>query len=219
MSARWVLMSASPTIGATEVFTGIVEARGRVENVGDTESGSAIRIRHPEQGRLQGIRPGDSIAVSGVCLTAGMVEEGFFSVDLSKTTLGRTTLGNLKVGDEVNLEPALRVGEPMGGHLVSGHVDAVGTIVAIKAEGDCSRTEVEAPAEVHRYLVPRGSICVDGVSLTVTDVGANTFSVTLIPHTRAVSLAGDYRAGMQVNLEVDMLARYLERLLEERIGS
>ena len=216
MSVRWVLMSASPIIGATEVFTGIVEARGRVEALGDTESGNSMRIQHPGQGRLQGIRPGDSIAVSGVCLTACAVEEGFFSVDLSETTLERTTLGNLKVGGEVNLEPALRVGEPVGGHLVSGHVDAVGTIVAIEAEGDCSRTEVEAPAEVHRYLVPRGSICVDGVSLTVTDVGANTFSVTLVPHTRAVSLAGDYRAGIQVNLEVDMLARYLERLLEER---
>ncbi len=198
------------------MFTGIVEARGRVETVGDTESGSSIRIRHPGQGRLQGIRTGDSIAVSGVCLTACVVETEIFEADLSETTLARTTLGTLKVGDEVNLEPALRVGEPMGGHLVSGHVDAVGTITAIEAEGDCSRVEVEAPAEVHRYLVPRGSICVDGVSLTVTDVGANAFSVTLVPHTRVVSLAGDYRASMRVNLEVDMLARYLERLLEER---
>lgn len=198
------------------MFTGIIEARGRVEAVEDTESGKSVRIRHPGQVRLQGIRTGDSIAVSGVCLTACAVGEGFFSVDLSETTLGRTTLGNLEAGSEVNLEPALRVGEPMGGHLVSGHVDAVGTIAAIEAEGDCSRAEVEVPSEVHRYLVPRGSICVDGVSLTVADVGANTFSVALVPHTRAASLAGDYRAGTPVNLEVDMLARYLERLVEER---
>ena len=198
------------------MFTGIVEARGRIATMEARDAGRRVCIQHPGQGRLQGIRAGDSIAVSGVCLTACAAEAKSFEADLSETTLARTTLGSLEAGHEVNLEPALRVGEPMGGHLVSGHVDAVGTIVAIEAEGDCSRTEVEAPAEVHRYLVPRGSVCVDGVSLTVTDVGSETFSITLVPHTRAVSLAGDYRAGLQVNLEVDMLARYLERLLEER---
>lgn len=219
MSVRWVLMSAPPTIGAAEVFTGIVEARGRIVAMEARDADRHVRIQHPGQGRLQGIRAGDSIAVSGVCLTACVVEAEIFEADLSETTLARTTLGSLEAGHEVNLEPALCVGEPMGGHLVSGHVDAVGEIVAIEAEGDCSRIEVKAPAEVHRYLVPRGSVCVDGVSLTVTDVGANTFSVTLVPHTCAVSLAGDYCAGMQVNLEVDMLARYLERLLEERVKS
>ena len=198
------------------MFTGIVETRGRVETVGAQEGGRRVQIKHPGSGRLQGVRQGDSIAVNGVCLTACAVGEGSFEVDVSSTTLERTTLGSLEAGHEVNLEPALRVGDPLGGHLVSGHVDGVGTITAIEAEGDCSQVEIEAPAEVHCYLVPRGSICVDGISLTVTGVGEGTFSVTLVPHTCEVSLAGGYRAGAQVNLEVDMLARYLERILEAR---
>ncbi len=198
------------------MFTGIVEARGRVLAVETRETGRRMRIRHPGQGRLQGIQPGDSIAVGGVCLTACVAEAESFEVDVSETTLGCTTLGSLEAGHEVNLEPALRVGEPLGGHLVSGHVDAVGTIKAVEAQGESRQVEVAAPAEIRRYLVPRGSICVDGVSLTVTGVEAETFGVTLIPHTCAISLAGDYRAGQQVNLEVDMLARYLERIIEER---
>lgn len=201
------------------MFTGIVEARGRVVAVEARGAGWRVRVQHPGQGRLQGIRTGDSIAVSGVCLTACAVEAEAFEADLSETTRARTTLGNLEAGHEVNLEPALRVGEALGGHLVSGHVDAVGTIAALEQEGDGCRMEVGVPPEIHRYLVPRGSVCVDGVSLTVTEVGADTFGVTLVPHTRAVSLAGDYRTGLRVNLEVDMLARYLERLLEERGGT
>ena len=198
------------------MFTGIVEARGRVVAAEATDSGRRVRIQHPGQGRLQDVREGDSMAVNGVCLTACVTEAGSFDADLGATTLERTTLGDLEIGHEVNLEPALRVGEPLGGHLVSGHVDAVGAILSHEQKGDSCRLEVEAPSEVHRYLVPRGSICVDGVSLTITDVGADAFGVMLIPHTRAVSLAGDYRSGLRVNLEVDMLARYLERLLEER---
>ena len=198
------------------MFTGIVETLGRVVVAEATDSGRRVRIQHPGQGRLQGVRAGDSIAVNGVCLTACVAETGIFDADLSDTTLERTTLGGLEVGNDVNLEPALRVGAPLGGHFVSGHVDAVGTIASLEPEGDCCRMEVEAPPEVRRYLVPRGSVCVDGVSLTVTGVGTGTFGVTLVPHTRAASLAGDYRAGRRVNLEIDMLARYLERLLEER---
>ena len=201
------------------MFTGIVEARGRVVAMETGDSGRRVRIQHPGKGRLQEMRVGDSIAVSGVCLTACAAEAESFEADLSSTTLERTTLGDLEVGHDVNLEPALRVGEPLGGHLVSGHVDAVGTIMAVEQEGDCCRVGVEVPPEIHRYLVPRGSVCVDGVSLTVTEVGADTFGVTLVPHTRAVSLAGDYRAGLRVNLEVDMLTKYLERLLRERSGT
>lgn len=198
------------------MFTGIVEARGQVVAAEATDSGRRVRIQHPGQGRLKEVRAGGSVAVNGVCLTACVAEAESFDADLGDTTLERTTLGDLEVGHDVNLEPALRVGESLGGHLVSGHVDAVGVITALGQEGDSCRMEVEAPPEVHRYLVPRGSVCVDGVSLTVAEVGAGTFGVMLVPHTRAVSLAGDYRTGMRVNLEVDMLARYLERLLEER---
>ena len=198
------------------MFTGIVEARGRVVAAEVTDSGRRVRIQHSGQGRLQEVKVGGSIAVNGVCLTACAAEAESFDADLSDTTLERTTLGELEVGHDVNLEPALRVGEPMGGHLVSGHVDAVGTITVLEQEGDCCRMEVEVPPEVHRYLVPRGSVCVDGVSLTVTEIEKDTFGVMLVPHTRGVSLAGDYRTGLRVNVEVDMLARYLERLLEER---
>ena len=198
------------------MFTGIVEAQGQVLAVGATASGRRMRIRHPAQGRLCDIHLGDSIAVNGVCLTACVADAECFDADLSDTTLERTTLGSLDVGHEVNLEPALKVGDPLGGHLVSGHVDAVTIIAAAKTQGDCCQLEIEAPPEIRRYLVPRGSVCVDGISLTVTATEGDTFSVTLVPHTRAVSLAGSYRAGLRVNLEVDMLARYLERLLEER---
>ena len=198
------------------MFTGIVEARGQVLAVEATASGRRMRIRHPAQGRLCDIRPGDSIAVNGVCLTACIADAECFDADLSDTTLERTTLGSLDVGHEVNLEPALRAGDPLGGHLVSGHVDAVAIIAAAKTQGDCCQLKIEAPLAIRRYLVPRGSICVDGVSLTITAIERDAFSVTLVPHTRAVSLAGSYRAGLRANLEVDMLARYLERLLEER---
>ena len=198
------------------MFTGIVETRGRIVATEAQGTGRCIRIRHPGEGRLETVRPGDSIAVNGACLTATVVDDGCFDADLSDTTLKHTTLGDLDVGHEINLEPALRVGEPLGGHLVSGHVDAVGTIVAVEEEGGTCRMKVKVPPEILRYLVPRGSVCVDGISLTVTGVEANVFGVTLIPHTRAVSLAGGYRAGLRVNLETDMLARYLERLLEER---
>ena len=201
------------------MFTGIVEARGQVVVAEAVDSGRRVRIRHPEQDRLQGVRDGDSIAVNGVCLTARVREGGSFEVDLSSVTLERTTLGELEVGRDVNLEPALRVGEPLGGHFVSGHVDAVGVVASLEPEGGSCRMMIEALPEVHRYLVPRGSVCVDGMSLTVVEVEAGAFGVVLIPHTRAVSLAGGYRAGMRVNLEVDMLARYLERLLEERSGT
>lgn len=198
------------------MFTGIVEARGQIVATEAQGTGRRIRISYPGEGRLETVRLGDSIAVSGVCLTVSAMEEGCFDADLSDTTLERTTLGDLEAGHEVNLEPALRFGESIGGHLVSGHVDGVGVITTVEEkEGNC-QVEVEAPLEIWRYLVPRGSICMDGISLTVTTVESNVFGVTLIPHTRAVSLAGGYRAGRRVNLEVDMLARYLERLIEER---
>ncbi len=198
------------------MFTGLIAAKGQVLAMEDTASGRRARVRLPAGDRLREIREGDSVAINGVCLTARAVREKSFDVDVSLETLARTTLGEMEVGRNVNLEPALRVGEPLGGHFVSGHVDAVGDVASIQPKGESRRVEVSAPREIGRYLVPRGSICVDGVSLTVTEVSADAFDVMLIPHTRAASLAGEYRVGQRVNLEVDMLARYLERLLEER---
>ena len=198
------------------MFTGIIETCGEIAEAEDTGPGRRLRIRYPAQGRLQTVQPGDSIAVSGVCLTACHVGEGEFQADLSDTTLARTTLGQLKIGDAVNLEPALRVGDPLGGHLVSGHVDAVGVVVSAELRGDCCHLEISTPPGIRRYLAERGSLCVDGVSLTLTMVQNDQAGMTLVPHTRAITLAEGYQPGQKVNLEVDILARYLERLLEER---
>ena len=198
------------------MFTGIIDVCGEIVEAEDIDLGRRLRIRYPAQGRLQAVQPGDSVAVSGVCLTARQIGEGDFQADLSDTTLARTTLGQLKIGDAVNLEPALRVGDPLGGHLVNGHVDAVGEIVSAEFQGDCCHLEISTPPEIRRYLAERGSLCVDGVSLTLTMVQNDQAGMTLVPHTRAITLAGGYQPGQKVNLEVDILARYLERLLEER---
>jgi riboflavin synthase len=162
---------------------------------------------------LERVAIGDSIAVNGVCLTAVEVGNGRFAVDVSPETLARTTLGTLALGDPVNLEPALRVGDPLGGHLVSGHVDAVGRVRAIHDEGRGQRWWFDAPSEVLRYLAWKGSIAVDGVSLTIADLDATGFAVALIPHTIAATTFHRRRPGDPVNLEVDTIARYVERLL------
>ena len=201
------------------MFTGIVEACGRIADSEMREAQQAVRLRieHPGTGRLQEIRTGDSIAVNGVCLTACKVEQGAFCADLGPATMARTTLMSLVPANApVNLEPALRAGDPMGGHLVSGHVDATAAIAYIKERGEGRELEIRPPAQLRRYLAPRGSVCVDGVSLTIAEVREEGFRVALIPHTCEVTVAADYRLQQRVNLEVDLLARYIEQLLEER---
>ena len=157
---------------------------------------------------------GGSIAVNGVCLTAVAVAPRGFSADVSAATLAVTTLGRLVAGSRVNLEPPLRAGDPLDGHIVTGHVDGVGEVIGVEPVGGSKRIVVAVPAALSRYIAPKGSVAIDGVSLTVNAVGAAELEVNIIPHTQAVTVIGEYVRGTAVNIEVDMLARYLERLVQ-----
>lgn len=194
------------------MFTGIVEAVGRIAAI---EPGmSDLRLTIEAGGLdLSDVRIGDSIAVNGVCLTAVRVDDGAFQVDVSAETQRCTT--GFRVGDAVNLEKALRLSDRIGGHLVSGHVDGVGEISRVDPVGDSRLVEVVVPAELARYIAAKGSVTLDGVSLTVNQVEGNRFTVNLIPHTLAVTTLQRLCCGSRVNLEVDLLARYVERLLAE----
>ncbi|HEX3256179.1 MAG TPA: riboflavin synthase [Gaiellaceae bacterium] len=188
------------------MFTGIVREVGRVEAVEDRGENVRILVRAPETARAAAV--GDSVALAGVCLTAVEVADGTVAFDAVPETLRRSTLGGLADGAGVNVEPALRAGEPLGGHIVQGHVDGVGTVRRVTEEG----IEVEAAADVLRYCVEKGSIAVEGVSLTIASLGQSSFSVALIPHTREVTTLGSLAGGDSVNLEVDVVAKYVERL-------
>ena len=160
------------------------------------------------------MQAGDSIAVNGVCLTAIELSGNVFTADLSLETLNLTTLGNLQQGDCVNIELALTPSSRLGGHLVSGHVDGVGRIVARQTDARSERFSIAAPEKLCRYIAAKGSICVEGISLTVNAIEANAFSVNIVPHTLAMTTLGDAVVGTEVNLEIDVIARYLERLLQ-----
>lgn len=193
------------------MFTGIVTGLGRVVSVEPRGGDLRIAIDSGDLD-LSGSREGDSIAVSGVCLTMLAPRAGGFAADVSAETLSLTTLGDLDVGRRVNLEPALTLSQPLGGHLVTGHVDGIGEVGARRADGRSERFDIELPADLRRYVARKGSICVDGVSLTVNDTGERDFSVCLIPHTLEVTTLGALAAGDRVNIEIDLLARYVERL-------
>jgi riboflavin synthase len=190
------------------VFTGIVREVGKVEGVEPSGGGARVRIRAPETAARASV--GDSISVSGVCLTAVETADGLLAFDAVPETLRRSSLGRLARGATVNLEPSLRAGDALGGHFVQGHVDGVGRVRASDAEG----LEIEAPPAVLRYCVEKGSIAVEGVSLTIAGVTEESFSVALIPHTRAATTLGALGPGDVVNLETDVIARHVERLLQ-----
>jgi riboflavin synthase len=184
------------------MFTGIVRELGTVE-----EAGERLRIRAPETAGLTGV--GDSVSVAGVCLTTVAAEDGVLAFDVVPETLRRSTLGRLRERAPVNLEPALRAGDALGGHFVQGHVDGVGRVRAVTEEG----FEVEALRELLRYCVEKGSVAVEGVSLTIAALAEDSFTVALVPHTREATTLGALEAGNDVNIEVDVLAKYVERLL------
>ncbi len=190
------------------MFTGIVRERGRVASMEQEPEGLRFEIDAPATASQLGI--GDSVSVSGACLTATAVSNGSFSVTAVPETLSRTTLGRLEAGDEINLEPALHAGDPLGGHFVQGHVDAVGRIASVED----ARIRVEAVPEILRYCVEKGSITVDGVSLTIAGLRDDAFEVALIPHTLEVTTLGALEPGDEVNLEVDVLAKYVEKLID-----
>lgn len=196
------------------MFTGIIEAIGRVIHI--DEVGGDRRMRFAATGHLAGTQPGDSIAVNGICLTAVTLDGDGFCADLSAETLHLTTAGAWIVGTRVNLEWALTPGKPLGGHLVTGHVDGVGRLLERREDARSWRYAFEAPRPLARYIARKGSICIDGVSLTVNEVDDARFGVNIIPHTLSHTTLGDLVAGEPVNLEVDLVARYLERLLAQR---
>src|SRR5688572_3013329 len=197
------------------MFTGIVAATGRVTAFGGGAGARRISIDACAC-PTSGWKPGDSVAVSGVCLTLVGVAGSRFEADLSGETLSRTTLGRLEPGSLVNLEPAVAAGAPLGGHLVTGHVDGVATVGSCREQGGALHAVVEAPAGLARFIAEKGSVTLDGVSLTVGSVNGVAFAVDLVPHTRSVTTLGVLAAGQQLNIEVDLVARYLDRLLDCR---
>jgi riboflavin synthase len=196
------------------MFTGIVQGVGRIRSV-EPRGGDVTMWIETGDVSLAGVEIGGSIAVNGCCLTAVQLEPHAFAADLSRETLSLTTAGDWAAGTPVNLEKALTAGQALGGHYVTGHVDGVGQVVTRHDDARSVRVEFEVPAELARYVARKGSICVDGVSLTVNGVAGRRFDVNLVPHTLEMTILGGYRPGSRVNLEVDIIARYLERLVAE----
>lgn len=193
------------------MFTGIVQSIGAVRAV--TPRGGDVELLIDAPGLdLQSVAIGDSISCSGCCLTVTRLQGDAFAADASIETLNVTTLGQWRAGQRLNLEKALCAGQPLGGHYVTGHVDGMASVVDRINDARSIRVQFEAPSQLARYIARKGSVCIDGVSLTVNDVEGPRFSVNLIPHTLEVTTLNEYRAGTRVNLEVDIIARYLERL-------
>lgn len=194
------------------MFTGIIQAVGTV--VAMRPTGGDLRLRiETGQLPLDDVALGDSICTNGVCLTVIELPGDGYWADVSRETLDFTTLGTLQQGSRVNLEKALTPASRLGGHIVSGHVDGVGEIVGLQEDARSIRVEVSAPAELAKYIAHKGSVCIDGTSLTVNAVAGNRFELNIIPQTMAETIFGEYRSGSRVNLEVDVIARYLERLM------
>ena len=196
------------------MFTGIVRELGRVASAEGGAEGVRLVLDAPLTAAASDV--GDSVSVNGCCLTAEAVESGAIAMHAVPETLARTTLAALRAGDAVNLELAVRAGEPLGGHYVQGHVDAVGRVQSVEAEGEGLRVFVEAPDDVLRYCVEKGSITVDGVSLTVAELAEDAFAVALVPHTLEATTLSTLAPGREVNLEADVLAKYVERLVGPR---
>lgn len=193
------------------MFTGIVEELGLLRAVRSGADSARLIIEAKKV--LEDIRLGDSIAVNGVCLTAVSVGDGVWAADVMAETLKKSNLGALKAGDRVNLERALRLSDRLGGHMVSGHIDGVGTITRLEKRDIATLVTIRAPAEVMRYIISKGSVAIDGISLTVVDFNPESFQVSLIPHTARLTTLGFKREGDTVNLEGDLIGKYVEKLL------
>lgn len=197
------------------MFTGIIAAIGKIETI--QPQGGDLRLQVATQKLdLADVALGDSIAVNGVCLTVVEINAAKLSFDVSRESLERTSLGSVQTGSAVNLEKALAVGDRLGGHFVSGHVDGLGKVLSLQESARSVTCRIEVPVGLERYIAEKGSICIDGVSLTVNNVGDNWFEVNIIPHTMQETIISHYQAATKVNLEVDLIARYLERLLPQK---
>jgi riboflavin synthase len=195
------------------MFTGIILAVGKIAAI-ESRGGDVRLTLHTGKLPLDGVALGDSIAVNGVCLTAVALGKDFFSADVSNETLSRTSLAHAQIGAPVNLELALTPTTRLGGHIVSGHIDGIGTVVDKKNDGRSIRFTLKAPDELAKYIAQKGSICIDGISLTVNHVNGAQFDVNIVPYTLSETTLNHAVAGTQVNLEVDLLARYMERLMK-----
>ena len=194
------------------MFSGIVEEMGAVKSVEKGLAGARMSILASTV--LQELQIGESVSVSGTCLTVTGMEEQDFSIDVSSETLNRTTLGSVTTGTPVNLERAMRLNDRLGGHLVSGHVDGIGLLRGREQDGNAMHLTIEAPEDILRYCIQKGSITVDGISLTINGVSERSFTVAIIPHTAKVTTIGLKQIGDSVNLETDLIGKYVERLLQ-----
>ena len=196
------------------MFTGIIQAKGSVQEVISSKEGTHLKINSNTL-NLSDSKIGDSIAVDGVCLTVTELSEDWFSTDVSNETMSCTTFSELSQGQSVNLERSLRLNQGIDGHLVSGHVDGIGEIHSIDEDGDSVRIKVEVQDDIVKYIANKGSICINGVSLTVNSVESNIFDVNIVPHTFSVTTLGDLKLNSFVNLEIDLIARYVEKLYNQ----
>jgi riboflavin synthase len=196
------------------MFTGLVEEKGKLISL--RRGADSAHLKIGARLVMSGMQTGDSIAVNGVCLTVTTFDEGAFTADVMAETLAKTNLGELQAGDRVNLERAMRLGDRLGGHLVSGHIDGVGTIIKKERHDIATLITVAAPPAVMRYIIKKGSVAVDGTSLTVVDFNEDSFQVSLIPHTAHATVLGEKKPGDRVNLEGDMIGKYVERWLGAR---
>ncbi len=197
------------------MFTGIIQAIGSIQEVHSSDNGVVLKINSNNLD-ISESKIGESIAVNGVCLTATQVSDNSFTADVSNETINCTTLSDLLIGDSVNLEKSLRINQGIDGHLVSGHVDGIGKVQSINKDGDSSRIKILVEDDIIKYIAKKGSICINGVSLTVNSVEDNIFDVNIVPHTFSVTTLRDLSVGSNVNLEIDLIARYVERLKNYR---
>jgi riboflavin synthase len=196
------------------MFTGIIQSKGSIKEIFSSSDGARLKI-NTNALDLSDTNVGDSIAVDGVCLTVTELTESSFTADVSNETLTCTTFSALKLGKNVNLERSLRVNQGIDGHLVSGHVDGIGAVNSIEKDGDSVRIKIEVQGDIIKYIAKKGSICINGVSLTVNSVENNFFDVNIVPHTLSATTLGDLSLQSNVNIEIDQIARYVERLLSQ----
>ena len=196
------------------MFTGIIQSKGSIKEIFSSSDGARLKI-NTNALDLSDSKVGDSIAVDGVCLTATELSDNWFTADVSNETMSCTTFSKLQQGQNVNLEKSLRLNQGIDGHLVSGHVDGIGAVNSIEKDGDSIRIKIEVQGDIIKYIAKKGSICINGVSLTVNSVENNFFDVNIVPHTLSATTLGDLSLQSNVNIEIDQIARYVERLLSQ----
>ena len=200
------------------MFAGIIQAQGNIKEIRSSNKG-AVFVLNSDSLDLSDVSIGDSIAVNGVCLTVTQLDDNSFSADISQETLNCTTFSQLKKGQNINLEKSLRIDQGIDGHLVSGHVDGVGKVASITIEGESTRMKIKVDDNLVKYIAKKSSICINGVSMTVNEIDGNVFSVNIIPHTFSVTTLDELKVNSQVNIEIDIIARHIEQLLNHKTSA